>query len=209
MGEAEQKDTSKTPPKLVSRRDHRKSTFKLGRTIGAKREKLETANERVAARKKDKKKQTIRITVTLVGFLILAVILVGLCLSFVRDSKEAESVTITNENNTPQPTIEIIDENSTQAGGQLTSRMITYVGQAEQVFRSLGYTPIKAMLPSGAIREVDFYLENSPGFIKMIVDRGAGVSVEDADRLLRYLSDMSIEDFIYIDVRIDGKAYWK
>ena len=41
------------------------------------------------------------------------------------------------------------------------------------------------------------------------IDRDSAISVEDADRMLRYLSGEGISDFTYIDVRIDGKAYWK
>ena len=194
-----------TPPKLVSRRDHRNSNFKLGRTIGEKREKLETANERAAARKKDKKKKSFRVIFTLVGFLILSAVLIALCISFIKD-KETEPVEIVTENNSPVPTIEIVDEEAASAGGKITSRMTAYIGQVEQSFRDLGYQPTRAVIPSGAIREVDFYLEGYEGFIKTIIDRGAGVTVEDADRMIRYLDG---EPFSYIDVRIDNKAYWK
>jgi len=196
---------TKAPPKLVSRRDHRNSSFKLGRTIGEKREKLETANERAAARKKDKKKKSFRVFITLVGFLALSIVLVVLCVSFIK-SKDSEPVEIVAENTSPAPTIEIIDEDAASAGGKITSRMTTYVGQVEQSFRELGYQPVKAVIPSGSIREVDFYLDGYSGYIKMITDRGVGVSVEDADRMIRYLGS---ESFTYIDVRIDGKAYWK
>ena len=196
---------TKAPPKLVSRRDHRNSSFKLGRTIGEKREKLETANERAAARKKDKKKKSFRVIITLIGFLVLSGVLVALCVSFVRD-KETTPVEIVTEDTSPVPTIEIIDEEAASAGGKITSRMTTYIGQVEQSFRDLGYQPTKAVIPSGGIREVDFYLDGYDGYIKMIIDRGAGVSVEDADRMIRYMDG---EAFTYIDVRIDGKAYWK
>ena len=87
--------------------------------------------------------------------------------------------------------------------------MKEYIGQAEVDFRELGYQPIKAVIPVGSIREVDFYLDGYTGFIKMIIDRGTGVSVEDADRMIKYLADIDVSDFSYIDVRIEGKAYWK
>ena len=50
-------DKSEKPPKLVKRRDHKNSNFRAGRTIGEKREKLETKRERTVARKKDKQKR--------------------------------------------------------------------------------------------------------------------------------------------------------
>ena len=46
--------SGRTRPELVKRRMHRKSTIVSGRTIGEKRERLETKNERAAARKKHK-----------------------------------------------------------------------------------------------------------------------------------------------------------
>ena len=104
--------------------------------------------------------------------------------------------------------VEVIDEDATATSG-ITSRMSEYIGQAEVDYRSLGYTPVKAVIPSGAIREVDFYLDGHPGYIKMHIDRPTAVSVEDADRMLRYLADQGTTEFQYIDVRIPYKAYWK
>jgi hypothetical protein len=43
----------------------------------------------------------------------------------------------------------------------------------------------------------------------MTTDRGAAVSVEDADRMIRYLTDKGISEFEYIDVRVEEKGYWK
>ena len=201
-------DTPATPapPKLVRRRENRKATFQLGRTIGAKREKLETANERAAARKKDKRKNSLRIIMTIIGFAAFAVILVVLFKNFTNSSDQAPAQP--DEVIDYTPTIEIIDE-AAATGSQLTSRMLKYIGRAEKDFRDLGYTPVKAVFPSTAIREVDFYLDDYPGFIKLTIDRDSAVSVEDADRMLRYLADKGITEFTYIDVRIDGKAYWK
>lgn len=192
-------------PKLVSRRDNKKSTFRMGRTIGEKREKLETANERAAARKKDKRRQTIRVGLTTIGFLLLAVLVATLFLAFFSTSEVA--VEDNNyDTNVYEPTIEIIDE----AGGEgISARMRAWIGQAERDFRDLGYTPVRVVVPAEAIREVDFYLEGYTGFIKLVIDRGTAVSVEDADRMIRYLASNGTGDFTYIDVRVEGKGYWK
>lgn len=194
-------------PELARKRQNRQSTFKMGRTIGEKREKLETRNERNAARKKDKKRQTRRIVFTIIGFLVFIAALVFLCFFFV-GSGEPEPVAEPVEVVTAKPAIEIIDED-TSAGRHISNRMQTYVGQAEQDFRDLGYKPIKAVVPTGAVREIDFYLEGQPGFIKMTIDRDTAVSVEDADRMIRYLASQGVTTFQYIDVRLAGKAYWK
>ena len=210
MGKKDKVDIPKeepTPPKLVKRRENRKSTFKLGRTIGEKREKLETANERQAARKKDKKKKNLRILITIVGFCLLAAILVLLFKSLItHDEPIASSDDIIIDY---APTVEIIDAATNSSNTKISSRMTRYIGRAERDFRELGYKPVKVVIPVATVREVDFYLEDHPGFIKLTIDRDSAVSVEDTDRMLRYLLERGVESFEYIDVRIDGKAYWK
>lgn len=197
-------------PKLAKRRSNKKSTIVSGRTIGEKRERLETRNERAAARKKDKKRATRRVIFTILGFLGLIGILVFLAAYFLKDNGPAPIADLVTEP-IPEyhPTIEIVDEDSSAAEGKITSRMEAFIGQAERDFKDLHYTPIKAVIPTGSIREVDFYLENHPGFIKMTIDRGSAVSVEDADRLIRYLAGQGIADYQYLDVRLPGKAFWK
>ena len=200
-------------PKLVSRRDHKKSTFQLGRTIGEKREHLETRNERAAARKKDKQKKTTRLIISILGFVVLIVILIVLAKSFFDGKRENMVAEPTNTAETTTvvtaPTIEIIDESASATGGKITSRMKEYIGQLEADLKSYDITPVKAVIPKDAIREVDFYLDGYTGYIKTVIDRGAGVTAEDTDRMLRYLAEQGVTDFEYIDVRIDGRAFWK
>ena len=198
---------SKGGPELVNRRDNRKSSFKMGRTIGEKRERLETANERAAARKKDKKRQAVRTYSTIAGFAIFIVILGLLCFLFFGSGAPAPAEA-PQEEITHAPTVNIVDEDSA-SGGEISNRMTAYIGQAEQDFRDLNYKPTKVVVPTQTIREVDFYLEGYTGRIKLHIDRDTAVSVEDADRMIRYLAGQGINDFEYIDVRIDGKAYWK
>lgn len=199
---------NETPPELVHKRQNRQSNFKMGRTIGETREHLETKNERAAARKKDKRKSNIRIISTSIGFVILTAVLVILYLTFFSGA-EPVVTEFTPSRSTYEPTIEIIDEDASATDGKITSRMREYIGQAEADFKDLGYSPTKAILPTGTIRTIYFYLEGYPGFIKMTIDRGSAVSVEDADRMIRYLSGQGITDFQYIDVRIDRRAYWQ
>lgn len=192
------------PPKLVSRKENKNSTWKSGRTIGERREKMETASERAATHKKNEKKQKYRLAFTVLGFALAAVAIVW-GVKFFFENREPEDYT--PEYKVPYaPTIEVVDE----AGrGEITSRMKEYIGQAEADFRELGYVPTKVVIPKSGVREVDFYLNEHPGFIKLIIDRPTGVSVEDADRMIRYLSSQGVAEYSYIDVRIEGKAYWK
>ena len=60
------------PPTLARRSAHKHSTIKSGRTIGEQRERLETANERLAARQKDKRRQRWRVAIVSAGFILLA-----------------------------------------------------------------------------------------------------------------------------------------
>lgn len=185
----------------------RNTSIQSGRTIAERREKLETASERAEAHKRNRTKQILRITFTVIGFIAAAffvVQLIGLFFGPREDEPTSETITVK-----PSPTIEVIDEAASSTGG-ITTRMKDYIGQAEVDFRDLGYNPVKAVIPNGAIREVDFYLDGMNGFIKMTIDRDTAVSVEDADRMIRYLKDAGRDNtFSYIDVRIEGKAYWK
>lgn len=194
----------------MSRSSKHRSSYKSGRTIGENRERLETASEREAARKKDKQKQHFRTFLTAVGFLAVATCVACAAVLFFQDREIGRNfgfnrVTIDSY----QPTIEIIDENSDVTGGKITSRMTEYIGQAEADFKDLGLTPTKAVIPAGAIREVDLYLDGYQGFIKLTTDRSTGVSAEDTKRMLNYLAGQDVKDFAYIDVRIDQKAFWK
>lgn len=194
-------------PKLARRHANKHSRIKSGRTIGERRERLETKSERLEARAKVKKRQNLRVIFTIIGFLVALgfVIFFAVKMWKQREVNEAETATTTVVK-TYRPTIEVVDENN--AGG-LTSRMSEYIGQAEADFKEAGLIPVKAVISAGSIREVDFYLDGVSGFIKTTIDRGTGVTVEDAGRMLRYLAGIEVSEFTYIDVRIDGKAYWK
>ena len=194
-------------PKLARRRENRKSSIKIGRTIAEKRERLETKSERAAARKKDKFKKNLRIVLTIIGFLVLIAVLLGLYFSFRKTESELEELSRTEQ--VSKPTIEVIDEAASTTGGRLTNRMLEFINQVSSDLRSYSITPTKAVVPAGSIREVDFYIDGYNGFLKTTVDRGAGVTAEDADRMLRYLNEQGKTDFNYIDLRISGKAYWK
>ena len=194
-------------PRLAKRRLNKHSKLKSGRTIGERREHLETASERMAARKKVKKRQNLRVVITVAAFLLAAVAIIVFVVIFLKQRAANEIDTApTVVVKTYSPTIGIT-ENS--VGGKITARMNEYIGQLETDLRDLGLTPLRAVVPAGSIREVDIYLVGYNGFVKTTIDRGTGVTAEDTDRMIRYLKGQGINDFEYIDVRIDGKAYWK
>lgn len=195
-------------PKLANRREHKKSAFVAGRTIGEKREHLETANERAAAREKDKRRNRTRIIMVTLAFIAAIVILILLARALFPKPPEEPIVVEPEPVITAEPTIEIVDE-SVSTGGKITSRMSNYIGLLELDLRSYGLNPVRAVIPAGSIRQVNIYLDGYSGYLKATIDRGAGVTAEDADRMLRYLQGQGIADFEYIDLRLDGRAYWK
>ena len=199
--------TENDPPKLARRKANRRSTVKTGRTISERREQMEKAADRAAAHEKIRKKQLFRLIITAVGFILIIAAIVGIGLSLSGRESEPGSDQ-PSPSVTYKPTIEIIDEDAV-SGSTVSDRMKDYVGQSEVDFRALGLVPVKAVIPKGAIREIDFYLEDKPGFIKTTLDRGTAVSAEDAKRMLDYLEEKGITTFEYIDVRTEGKAYWK
>lgn len=193
-------------PKLARRRLNKHSTIKSGRTIGERRERLETANERLEARKKVKKRQNRRIVLTVVGFLIFFAVAIFLIIKFVKQREQNEVETApTTVVKTYKPTIEIVDHNS----GTITTRMSEYIGQLESDLKDLNLKPVRAVIPAGSIREVDIYLDGYTGYLKTTIDRDSAITAEDTERMLRYLAGIGVADYEYIDVRIDGKAYWK
>lgn len=209
LGSSGGRDDGRPRPELAHRRANRKSAIMSGRTIGEKRERLETRNERAAARKKDKRKKNLRISFTTIGFAGLALILAVICLSFINTGKSEPINEVIEEPVTYRPTIEIIDEDASGAEGKITNRMTTYIGQLERDLRDLNYRPSKAVVPTGSIREVDVYLDGYGGFVKTTIDRGSAETAEDADRLIRYLASTGVTDFQYLDVRLPGRAFWK
>ena len=194
-------------PKLARRKANRRSMIKTGRTISGRREQMEKAADRAAAHEKIHRKQLFRLTVTAAGFVLIVAVIIGIGFSLSGGEPDTGS-DLPSTSVVYKPTIEIIDEDAT-IGSTVSGRMKDYIGQAEVDFRALGLVPIKAVIPKGSIREIDFYLEDKPGFIKTTLDRGTAVSAEDAKRMLNYFEEKGITEFEYIDVRIEGKAYWK
>ena len=105
-----------------------KTSLKSGRTIGERREHLETASERMATHKKIKFWQRVRLIFTALLFLTIIALVIYICvLIFHHDEVVSQS---SNTMIIPySPTIEVIDEDTT-AGGRITSRMKEYIGQA-------------------------------------------------------------------------------
>ena len=174
--------------------------MRVGRTIAEEREKIESESERSRAREKAKKRQT----TTVLIFAILMVAILGLVMIGIRSLAEERPIETGEVATEYKPTVEIIDE----SGVGVTRRTQEFLGKVERDFRDAGYTLERAAVPAGKRREVDVYVVGVPYYMKMNVDRGSAVSVEDADRMIKYLAERGITPG-YVDVRVEGKAYYK
>ena len=175
--------------------------MKVGKTIGAKREQVETESERMRYREKMKRRKMISVMTYLI---ILAVIALGI-MTIIASMQKRDLVVEGSNKEAVQPTIEIIDE----ASVGVSRRAREFVGYLEQDLREYGITLTKAVLPRDKTREVDVYVADFEGYFKLSLDRGAGVSAEDLERMLRYLRGLGARGVEYVDLRIEGKGYYK
>ena len=173
---------------------------KLGRTIVAKRDRMESESSRMQTRKRQKTRQilgfiTVLLTLAIVGFLI--------AMAFNNWAKDRQEIEV--EGKKYEPTVEIYDQSHS---GHVSDRVKDYVGQMEYDLDELGYKVTRAVLPAETTREVDFYLEGYSAYFKVNIDRETGVSAEDIDRMIKYLTERNAT-YSYVDVRIEGRAYYK
>lgn len=175
--------------------------MRRGQTIVAEREQMISDSERLAIRKKAKMKKVysalIIIVVVMAVVVFIGILWVNLYGSISRKEPEA-----TEEFS---PTVEIEDEGGS---GLVTARMREYVGMLEADFSDAGYKVVRAVVPAGKTREIDIYLNGRNEFYKTNLDRGTGVTVEDAVRMMRYLDQQGIAPS-YVDVRVAGKGYYR
>lgn len=183
----------------MSRRDKDTGSMKVGRTIAQEWERQESESERLATRKKQKTRKILRLFSVLAVIGILAVV-AGMEFNGWLDRREK----IEAAKNTPQPTVEIIDE----SGSGITSRMKEYVAVIESDFSDLGYSVNRAIVPAGKNREIHLFLNGYGYYLKFNIDRGTAVSAEDADRMIRYLTERALTPE-YVDLRVEGKGYYK
>lgn len=175
--------------------------MRAGQTIVAERERVESKSERMQARKKAHRRQTTSI-------LVVALMLLILGLAFYLGMKELAIGPVTNVENVTesyQVKAEIVDEDRR---GQISSRVQAYIADLEQDLQALGLTVKKVTLPTGMIRALYVDIEGQEAYYKVDIDRSAAVTAEDIERMTRYLAEKDLHPE-YVDVRIEGKAYYK
>lgn len=183
-------------------RKNKMKGMRLGQTIVAEREHAESESERMQARKRAKRKQR---TSVIVVMLMLAVLGLMIYMGVKGMSKEYIGGVDGNAADSYQITAEIIDEDN---HGQVSARVREYVAQLEQDFGDLGYKVTKVVLPTGMSRELYVDLEGRTEYFKVTTDRETAVTAEDAERMMKYLDERGLHPE-YVDVRVEGKAYYK
>lgn len=178
------------------------NNMRLGQTIVAERERAESESERMQARKRVKRRQR-----TSAVIVVLMLVILGLVayLGVKEMSCEYGGEGTESAAGEYEITAEIVDEDNR---GQISMRVKEYVAQLEEDFRELGHKVTRVVLPTGTSRELYVDLEGREGYFKVNIDRDAAVSAEDAVRMLKYLDERDLHPE-YVDVRVEGKAYYK
>lgn len=183
------------------RRQSKMKQMRLGQTIVAERERAESESARMQARKKAHRRQTTSI-------LIVALMLAILGLAFYLGMKEIwapEDATVLETQQTYKIQAEVVDEDH---HNQISTRVQKYIAELEQDLRSLGMRVTKVVLPTGKSRELYVDIDGMEAYFKVNIDRGTAVTAEDIQRMARYLSEQDLHPS-YVDVRLEGKAYYK
>lgn len=177
-------------------------SIKRGQTIAAERERTESESERLKMRQKEEMRTRMTAATFVVAVLAVIVFVVAIGQFIWGKVKPKEEVKVSG----PQPTVEIIDERG-DGYAEKSEKVRNYIGLIEQDFQDAGYKVAKVVLPADKLREVDVYLDGRGEYNKCQLDRGTAETVEDAVRMIRYLDNGGITP-TYVDVRIEGKAYY-
>lgn len=199
----EQEGGSREVGKRGSRRRERRGELpqmKLGQTIVAERERVESDSERMRARKAQRRKRGAAVVIGVLMVVILGVLLWLGARQLLDQPQDLAEVAETYEIQA-----EIVDEDNT---GRISERVRGYIGQLEQDLADLGYKVTRVTLPTGTSRELYVDLEGVEWFFKVTTDRDAAMTAEDMERMVQYLRERDLKP-AYVDVRVEGKAFYK
>ncbi|MCL1840043.1 hypothetical protein FWF89_03600 [Candidatus Saccharibacteria bacterium] len=175
-------------------------SYKLGKTIvGARGRDRSVELQRITERKKRRVRNVlIWCACVVVGVLVVIWAIAGIA------GMVTERGNAATDETEWVPTVEIIIE----GGGRASSRVNEFVAKLERDFGDLGFGVGRVILPQGRTREVHVYLVDRVEYYKMSIDRGCSVQAEDAERMSRYLDERGLV-VQYVDLRVEGKAYYK
>lgn len=175
--------------------------WRVGKTIaGSANEARQRNLEHIALRKKRQRRNAIIVILILAAIATLA-IFIAKYLNDLAERRAAELV----QSNPMEPTVKIVDEN---AGENISQRVKTFVARAEADAKTYNIEIDHVVLPAGKAREIDLYFKGRKEYYKMTLERGSTVQIEDAKRMMVYL-DGKEKTPDYVDLRVEGKAYYK
>ncbi len=175
--------------------------YRVGKTIAGATDNARKRNlEHIAVRKKQQRKNAIIILLVLASIAGLS-ILIGRYINEKIAEHEAQIIA----SNPTEPTVAIVDEN---AGNNISKRVKVFVARLEADATEKNMKVDHVTLPFQKAREVLVFFQGRKEYYKMSIERGSTVQVEDAERMMRYLDGKALAPE-YVDVRIEGKAYYK
>ncbi len=175
--------------------------YRVGRTIAGATNNARKRNlEHIALRKKQARKNAV------IVFCVLAIIAAtAIILSNYVATKIAEREQVVEASNPVEPTVTIVDEST---GNNISSRVKVFVARLEADAKDYNIKLDHVVLPFQKARELWVYFEGRDEYYKMTTERGSTVQIEDAERMIRYLDGKELKPS-YVDLRVEGKAYYK
>ncbi len=175
--------------------------YRVGRTIaGATNNARQRNLEHIAARKKQQRKNAVIVLSVLVLIAAVGYFLVNFISARVAEREAEVAAAYPTE-----PTVAIVDEN---AGNNVSERVKVFVARLEADAKEYSMKLDHVVLPFQKAREILVFFEGRGEYYKMTTERGSTVQIEDAERMIRYLDEKGITPE-YVDLRIEGKAYFK
>ena len=110
-----------------------------------------------------------------------------------------------------RPALQIIDNSGIRATGTeavASNRFLGFVGRTISSSRQQGLIITKVTIPTLTTRQVVLNLKGKTTYYKFSIDRSVGQQVEDMARIDRFLERRGIKP-TYVDVRVEGKAFYK
>ena len=109
-----------------------------------------------------------------------------------------------------EPSVKITDDSGAAPvdGVAASARFLTFVGQVTANLAKNGATVERVVIPRGAVRYVDFYLQGRNYPFMAQIDRNASSQAADILAMAKYLDDNNIAPS-YVDVRVAGKGFWR
>lgn len=109
------------------------------------------------------------------------------------------------------PSVEVVDQTGIEAKDNqvlASENFLSTIGRVIGKMKTQGYAVTRVVLPADTTHQLLVSIEGLGFPIKFSSDRSVGEQAEDAARAIKYLQGKGITPE-YIDVRVEGKAFYK